>query len=841
MTCGGVDLVETELSGRTVRAMVLLHEPGRAVTGEMLATAELERADALFRATIDSLAQAVYLYRPCWVDDRIVDLEIVFCNAAALSLPLTERIVPGAFASDVFEQPELAMLEAEHVWRDGPSTPYSIERTGLVDGHPRTIRYEVQTQRVGEHLLQTSTDHTLADDLRRAESRQRLVLDALDDGVTLLAPLFDARDHIISTEVLYANRTAQRMQSSQIGVFTGEFGDCEEVSVAQRAWEADGAITWVLDRLDLPVQSEDRRYAELQAVRVDDHIVQVVRDRTVEMAAFRDKTAADRRFIQTIESLSEAVGIWDAIEVDDKGIPGDFVLRYANQAVASLAVLGTRASSFEATIDLVAAGRTAWNANGESVALSATIAGAETTYSWKFSLVRVNDELVSVGTDISEIASHAAQLEWLTRHQRRTGLLNLEGLVAEVTARATQGRGSYAVIWFKLTQLETIRAMFGFIAADDALATAAERVALVAERCGAIASQPGDSSVALLLPAVASGAQVHTLASSLIQELSAPLESDTMSMLLGPVAGYVIAPLHGSDADLLVRRAKTAAGHASDEQSRVKRWCAEASAAQLKRVTLVGEFGRAMERGEVFMEYQPKVNANTRQLVGAEALVRWMHPTRGRLPPQEFIEGVEASGICRPFTLWAIRSALTEWVPVRERFADTKVAVNVPVPLVSDPNFIEQLAEELVGLGIDPRWLQIEVTERGMHGNINDLQAGLEQLTMLGLSVALDDFGTGQSSLAFVRGLTLDEIKIDRTFVTNLHLDAPNRAIVSACVAIAAHDGMSVCAEGIEAEADLAAAVELGCDYAQGYLLGRPTSIDALLTAWSSPEPPSDR
>jgi len=803
-----------------------------AVTGEVLATAALERADALFRSTIDSLQQAVYLYRPHWAGGQIVDLEIVFCNAAALALPLTKAIVPGALASQVFEHPELAMNEAEHVWFNGATTPYCIERTGLVDGHSRTIRYEIRTQRVGDHLLQTSTDRTVADDLRRSEARQGLVLDAMDDAVTLLAPLFDTRDHLIGTEVLYANQTAHQMQQAQIGVFTGTLGDCEEVTIAQRAWDSNTVVRWVLDRLDLPSHSVERCYAELQAVRVDNHIIQVVRDRTVEMAAFRDKSAADRRFIHTIESLSEAVGIWDPGESDAAGIPCDFVLRYANGAVANLAPLGTLASSLQATIDLVAAGRTAWTANGESVALSATIEGAETTYSWKFSLVRVNDELVSVGTDISEIASHAAQLEWLTRHQRRTGLLNLDGLLAEVAARSREGRGSYALIWVKLEQLETIRAMFGFSAADDALATAAERVGRAAERCGAIAAQPGDSSVALLIPTVASGAAVHSLASSLIQELSAPLETDSMSMLLGPVAGYIIAPLHGSDADLLVRRAKTAAVQAGDDVSRVKRWCADASAAQLKRVTLVGEFGRALERDEVFLEYQPKVDAKSGRLVGAEALVRWMHPTRGRLAPQEFIEGVEASGLCRTFTMWAIRTALTAWAPVRQQFPDSRVAVNVPVPLVSDPGFVEQLAEELVSLGIDPGWLQIEITERGLHGNIHDLQAGLQQLTLLGLSVALDDFGTGQSSLAFVRKLTLDEIKIDRTFVTNLHLDAPNRAIVSACVAIAAHDGMTVCAEGIETDDDLRAAVELGCDYAQGFLLGRPTSITALVSDW---------
>jgi len=207
-----------------------------------------------------------------------------------------------------------------------------------------------------------------------------------------------------------------------------------------------------------------------------------------------------------------------------------------------------------------------------------------------------------------------------------------------------------------------------------------------------------------------------------------------------------------------------------------------------------------------------------------------MHPTKGRIGPQAFVEGVEASAMCRPFTLWAIRSALGQWAPVAERFPGAKVAVNVPVPLISDIAFMEQLADELVSIGVDPSWLQIEVTERGLDGSIPDLQAGLEQIAMLGISIALDDFGTGQSSLAFLRKLTLNEVKIDRAFITNLQVDAGNQAIVAACVSIAATSGMRVCAEGVETEEELAAIAELGCDYVQGFLLGRPMAIPTLLS-----------
>lgn len=928
---------------------------GRDVTGRVLSSEELARADALFRGTVESLHQAIYLYRPIWAAGRIVDLEIVYCNAAALALAFTSDIVPGALASKVFNNPELAMLEAEEAWEHGSTTPYSIERSGLLDGVERIIRYEIRTRRVADHILQTSTDHTIADELQRSEARQRLVLDALNEGVTLLAPVFDAQQQMVGTRVLYRNRATEQFRGTGVGIFEGATAQGDELDVARRTWETgDPAIT-VIDHLD--GGTVDRSlFVELEAVRVDEVIVQVVRDRTEEMRSSRDRDSAERRFRGTIESLEEAVGIWAPIRSETGDIE-DFVLRYANPSFARHSSTGTKASRIGADVDLVAVASTAFK-DGRPVTLPMTFQGPRRSITWRTSLVRVDGDIVSVASDITEvqqvlgrlsasdsllrsvldslaesvrvfngdgkieyanvasvallgplpwpgdpdpaytisdldgnpltreeyplerglrgesitdmvvviqledgstrvcsvtvrplfdagssrpsrvvvsahditaISQHAAELEWLATHKRQTSLLNLDGFIPVVHERTLKAGGSFALIWLSLSELDTIRPTFGFAAGDAALVGAAERVAVIAEQYGAVAAQPEDSALALLIPHVASGAEVQRIANDLVHDLSKPFVSDSMSLLLGPSAGCTIGPLHGNDADTLIRRAKTAAWHANKNGVNVLRWRADVGAEELERVSLLGEFDRALSHEEIFLEFQPKLNATTHQLMGAEALVRWMHPTKGRIGPQSFVEGVEASALCRPFTLWAIRSALTKWEPVAEKFPGTKVAVNVPVPLISDIDFMEQLADELVSIGVDPEWLQIEITERGLVGSIPDLQAGLEQISMLGISIALDDFGTGQSSLSFLRKLTLNEVKIDRAFITNLQVDLANQAVVSACVAIAGANGMKVCAEGVETEEELEAVAKLGCDYVQGFLLGRPMSITNLL------------
>ena len=929
------------------------------VTGRPLSSPALIKADELFRNTVEILDQAVYLFRPIWDHEHIVDLEVMYCNGSALNLPFAGDVVPGALGSAVFKDPELAMVSAEVAWRGEIPEPYTIVREGLVDGIEQSVRYEVHTRRVSDFIVQTSTDHTAADELERSESRQRLILDSLSEGVTLFAPMFDDNQQMLGTHILYGNRATQRFYGSGLGLFEGVTGKGNRLDAARHAWETGTPAIRVIDRMGSGDDGGEDLYVELEANRVGDLIVQVARDRTAEMRSLRAREMAEGRFSATIEALSEAVGIWTPMFGDDGAIV-DLVLRYANRSLGGESSVGTLASAVPVDADIVDLARQAFELGGLPVTAKTNVRGNKRNMTCRTSLVQVGNEVVSVATDISEmeavlgrlsasesllrsvlgslsdsvrvydnngrieyaneasvallgplpvdgepfnksfvltdadgapldssqyplsrglrgeavsevavgfrddsdteprvcnvtvrplfddgsdvpsrvvvsthdvtaIRKHAAELEWFNTHKRQTRLLNLEGFTQHVHERTRQAGGSFALIWISLTELESIRPMFGFTAGDTALVSAAAMVSAIAEQYGAIAAQPEDSALALLIPNVASGSQVHRIAEDLARDLSVPFTSDSMSLLLGPVIGIAIGPLHGTDAATLIRRSQTAAWHAGKTGVDVLRWRADLGAAQHARVSLLGEFDRALGEEQIFLEFQPKFDVATRALVGAEALVRWMHPTKGRLAPHAFIEGVEASALCRPFTLWAIRDALTRWAPVAERHPHSKVAVNVPVPLLSDLDFLEQLADELVRIGADPSWLQIEITERGLTGNVEDLQAGLEQISMLGISVALDDFGTGQSSLAFLRTLPLNEVKIDRAFITNLQVDVANQAIVRACVAIAGTTSMRVCAEGVETDEEMSAIADLGCDFAQGFLLGRPMSITSLL------------
>ena len=667
-------------------------------------------ADAFFRATVDNLEQAIYLYRPIWSDGRIVDLAIIYVNAAALALPLSDGIVEGALASRVFKYPELAMIEAEVAWRDGQCTPYSIQRDGFINGVQRSIRYEVTTRHVGNLILQTSSDRTVADDLQRSESLLRSVLDSLSESVRV----FDREG---TTE--YANEASVSL--------LGPVSQPIPHTQVYLATELDG----------IPLAAEDYPLAR-------------------------------GRRGETISDLKVAV-------YRDGELP-----RLCSVAVRPL---------FDSVSD-----------EPSRVVVSAH--------------------------DITEISRHAAELEWFATHKRQSRMLNLDGLLGAVQQRTQQTGGSFALIWIILTGLDTIRHTLGFAAGDAALLSAAARVTAIAEQHGAIATQPEDSALALLVPDVA---HMQRITDDMVTELSKPFVLESISLLLAPAIGCTIGPLPGDDAETLVRRSKTAAWYASMTGANVLHWRAELGAAQLERVSLLGEFGQALAREELFFEFQPKLDVLTHRFVGAEALVRWTHPERGPLSPEGFVDSVEGSALCRPFTMWAIRRALSQWAPVAARFPGSKVAVNVPVRLITDFDFLEQLAAELVSVGADPSWLQIEMSERGLIGNIAEVQAGLEQISMLGVSVALDDFGIGQSSLAFLRKLPLDEVKIDRAFITNLQVDLANQAIVTMCVAIGRAGSMRICAEGIETEEEMAAVTQLGCDYAQGFLLGQPMTIAAIL------------
>ncbi len=378
---------------------------GRDVVGRLLGSEELERADVLFRATVENLHQAIYLYQPIWEEARIVDLEIVYCNQAALALPFTEPIVKGALASNVFKDPEIAMREAEQVWRDGSATPYSIERSGLIDGAERTIRYEIHTVRVGDHILQTSTDHTIADELTRSEARQRLILEALTEGVTLLTPLFDD-GQIIGTRELYSNAAAKQFRAR--GIFDGANRHELTKQLATRTWESRLPAMTFVDSTEYGKSGGAETHTEVEAVRVGDAVVQVVRDRSRELRIERAMASTQARFARTVGMLAHGIGVWVPIR-HEKGQVEDFILDYANTSLASILKPGVRASMVAFDADLLQAARLALVRNGQPVAVVATQLDADPGLNdqgslvHRFTLTSYDDEVVMVAEDVSDV------------------------------------------------------------------------------------------------------------------------------------------------------------------------------------------------------------------------------------------------------------------------------------------------------------------------------------------------------------------------------------------------------------------------------------------------------
>jgi EAL domain-containing protein (putative c-di-GMP-specific phosphodiesterase class I)/GGDEF domain-containing protein/PAS domain-containing protein len=816
-----------------------------SIIGRPLNGANEREADLVFRATLDSLHQAVYLYRPIWsgvgADRTICDLEILFCNRAALDQPLAEGVVAGTYATDVFQQVQLALDDAQLAWTTGRSIPYTIQRDGIRDGVEQTARYEMHTQRVANYILQTSADEARSRrEKTAAEQRFTTTIESLSEGIGIWDPVRDSNNRTVDFVLCYRNPALA--QFAPIGARASDFvSDVDLLVLGRTAGETNGQPATV----NVTTKGAGRAITwRVSVVQVDGQVVSVLTDISAVQDVLARLAASEKLLSNVLDSLSESVRVFDA----------DGALEYAN--VASNGMLGPHESSADGVshpYTLADAGGVALDSDQYPLArgLRGEHVGAEVvmllsdgraprvcnmtvTPLFETGSPRPNRIVVSA-SDITMISTHATELEWLATHRQQTGLMNLVGFLSTVEARAANGRGSYAVIWVNLAQLSTIRATFGFAVGDAVLVAAAAQVSAVAQRCGGLAAQTGDYALAIVLPDIASGNAVQLIANELNLVMSHPFDTGTISLLVGPTVGYAIGPLQGPNGDTVIRRAKTAAWHADKSGVHALRWQPELDADQVDRISLLGEFQRALCDGELFLEFQPKFDAAGRHFAGAEALVRWMHPTRGRLNPDSFIEAVEASTMCRPFTLWVIRAALTQWKQIADLYPGSKVAVNVPVDLISDLEFLEQLAEELVDIGLGTSTLQIEITERGLAGSIDALQAGLDQIAALGISIALDDFGTGQSSLAYVRTLTLDEVKIDRAFITNLHNDVANQAIVTACVAIAANAGMSVCAEGVETIEELDAATDLGCDVIQGFLLGKPMSLAALLIRLAGP------
>jgi EAL domain-containing protein (putative c-di-GMP-specific phosphodiesterase class I) len=279
----------------------------------------------------------------------------------------------------------------------------------------------------------------------------------------------------------------------------------------------------------------------------------------------------------------------------------------------------------------------------------------------------------------------------------------------------------------------------------------------------------------------------------------------------------------------LMKHADIALYRAKLDRDRTSTYSSEFDVNTLERLQLLGDLRVALDTGQLSVAYQPQVDLLEMRTVGVEALIRWTHPTRGLVPPDDFIPLAENSGLIAELTAFVLDSALGTLAQWRAAGYDVRMAVNLAVRHLSDLALPRQVSEALTTHGIPPSALVLEVTETGILSDPARVDAVIGALRRLGVGIAVDDYGTGHASLSYLKRLEVDELKIDKSFVSDMRQDTQDLIIVRSTVALARDLGLRVIAEGIEDESTAITLRELGCFIGQGYHLGRPTSPDKIL------------
>jgi diguanylate cyclase (GGDEF)-like protein len=410
--------------------------------------------------------------------------------------------------------------------------------------------------------------------------------------------------------------------------------------------------------------------------------------------------------------------------------------------------------------------------------------------------------------------------DYEARHDRITGLPNREHLTRalEVAAERYERRGEkVGVLLVGLTRFKELNETLGHRRGDLVLVEVGRRLAKLRRPRGEVARLGGDEFAIVVAPAGGTEDCV-AVAREVIAALREPVTIRGVALDIGATVGIACHPDHRGSVDALLRHADAALEKAKSAHRPFAVYEPGLDERGQEQLALVADLRRAIDDGELVLLFQPQVELATGRLRGVEALLRWRHPERGLLSPEDFIEPAEHTGLIRPLTLWVIRSALAEADTWRAAGLDLPVAVNLSVRAITP-----QLPGELAGI-VDgrPPCLELEITETvGMEDADAALRV-LRELTALGIRLSVDDFGTGFSSLAYLKRLPVSAIKIDRSFVIDMDRDGDDRAIVRSTIDLARHLGMEVVAEGVENADALEELRALGCDLAQGFAISPP-------------------
>lgn len=434
------------------------------------------------------------------------------------------------------------------------------------------------------------------------------------------------------------------------------------------------------------------------------------------------------------------------------------------------------------------------------------------------------EEVITTRTRGLEAANQ--QLRHLATHDPLTGLPNrvlLDDRLNQAIAHADRDMRAFAVLVCDLDRFKLINDSLGHRAGDELLQEVARRLSTVVRTADTVARFGGDEFV-LIGTSIADADDAAGLASRVMDVLQAPVRIAAIDIHTSPSIGIAMYPDDGTTTQALLARADAAMYSAKQNgRGNFRRYSPGMHAGTEDRVQLESDLHNALNLHQLALYYQPKVDTRTGEVRSAEALIRWLHPTRGVVSPADFIPLAEECGLIGAIGAWVIREACRQaraWQ--NEGVPPLRVSVNLAASQFRDSGLVDNIRTALVDAGLEARYLEVELTESAVMSDPEQSIAILEQLSAMGVLVSVDDFGTGYSSMSYLRRFPIDKLKIDRVFIDEIVSRPEDASIVRAIVSLAHSLHLKVVAEGVETPAQLDFLKLTGCDEYQGYHFSRP-------------------
>ncbi|MFC3816749.1 putative bifunctional diguanylate cyclase/phosphodiesterase [Lysobacter sp. GCM10012299] len=440
------------------------------------------------------------------------------------------------------------------------------------------------------------------------------------------------------------------------------------------------------------------------------------------------------------------------------------------------------------------------------------------------------------GNMADAIREREARILHQAGHDQVTGLPNrAHAEVAIQDALAARPDGGAALLMLGLERLPEIIKTLGHVVSDRLMCEAGARVQAVAGN--ALVARATDTQLSIFLREGADArAGARKLAQRIVEALSDPYREADLTLDFAPAVGIALAPEHGTDAGVLLRRAEVAMMGALHAVDPIAVYDPATDPHRPERLSLMGDLRHALEFGGIDLHYQARLNLREDRIDSAEGLARWVHPVLGPVAPDAFIALAEETGNIRHVTRWALDTGIAQASRWKAEGRALRVYINISARDLEDADLPRRIAGLLRTHGVAPAQIALEITESAIMGKPDAAIGVLRRLADQGIDLAIDDFGVGQSSFAYLRRLPVRELKIDKTFITNLAQSREDRIIVSSIVELGHHLGYQVTAEGVDNAAALAWLRDIGCDHAQGFLLSPPMPAQDL-AGWIHAEP----